>query len=65
MLRQLIPNPFVFAIGLTPGVGALAWGLTDTTGGEVFDAWFKGFSILLEFGMQIDLGDLVIPFVVI
>ncbi len=51
-LRQWIPDPFVFAIVLTLGVGALAWGLTEKSGGEVLDAWFQGFWILLEFGMQ-------------
>ena len=51
-LKQWIPDPFVFAVGLTLGVGLLAWGLTESTGGEVLDAWFRGFWILLEFGMQ-------------
>ena len=30
----------------------MAWGLTEKSGGEVLDAWFRGFWILLEFGMQ-------------
>jgi short-chain fatty acids transporter len=51
-LRQWIPDPFVFALLLTLGVGLLAWGLTGSSGGEVLDAWFRGFWILLEFGMQ-------------
>ena len=51
-LRQWIPDPFVFAIGLTLAVGLLAWALTDSSGGQVLDAWLQGFWILLEFGMQ-------------
>jgi short-chain fatty acids transporter len=52
-LRRWIPDPFVFALGLTLLVGFLAWGLTDAGPGQVLDGWFQGFWILLEFGMQI------------
>jgi short-chain fatty acids transporter len=52
-LRRYIPDPFVFALALTLFVGLLAWSITDTTAGAVLDAWYRGFWLLLEFGMQI------------
>ena len=52
-LKRWIPDSFVFALGLTVVVGALAATLTDSSAGAVLDAWYRGFWILLEFGMQI------------
>lgn len=51
-LRRWIPDPFVFAILLTLGVGFAAWAATEAGPGEVLDAWFRGFWLLLEFAMQ-------------
>jgi short-chain fatty acids transporter len=51
-LRQIIPDSFVFAIVLTLVVGLCAWTMTESSGKEVLDAWYRGFWILLEFGMQ-------------
>ncbi len=52
-LRQIIPDAFVFAILLTLVAGLSAWALTESSALEVLDAWFRGFWVLLEFGMQI------------
>lgn len=51
-LRKIIPDAFVFAILLTLVAGLCAWAMTESSGGEVLDAWFTGFWVLLEFGMQ-------------
>jgi short-chain fatty acids transporter len=51
-LRRWIPEPFVFALGLTLLVGLLAWALTAAGPGEVAGHWYRGFWMLLEFGMQ-------------
>ena len=51
-LKQIIPDAFVFAILLTLVAGLCAWTFTDSSAGEVLDAWFTGFWLLLEFGMQ-------------
>jgi short-chain fatty acids transporter len=51
-LRRWIPEPFVFALALTLLVGLLAWALTDTSPGDVASHWYRGFWMLLEFGMQ-------------
>ena len=52
-LKKIIPDAFVFAILLTLVAGLCAWAMTESSGGEVLDAWFTGFWVLLEFGMQI------------
>ncbi len=52
-LRRWIPDAFVFALLLTLGVAAAAWLATPSTAVQVLDAWYKGFWLLLEFGMQI------------
>lgn len=52
-LRRLIPDSFVFALLLTLIVGVLATLLADAQPKQVIDAWYKGFWILLEFGMQV------------
>lgn len=51
-LRRLIPDAFVFALILSLTVGVLAVLYTQTSPKGVVDAWYKGFWILLEFGMQ-------------
>lgn len=55
-LRRLIPDSFVFALVLTLLVALLATVFTDTSPKGVVDAWYKGFWILLEFGMQVVLS---------
>ncbi len=52
-LRRLIPDSFVFALILTVVVALLAALLADARPKQVIDAWYKGFWILLEFGMQV------------
>jgi len=52
-LRRWIPDPFVFAIGLTILVGLLAVVVTPASGLETLQAWYRGFFGLLEFGMQV------------
>ncbi len=51
-LRRWIPEPFVFALVLTVLVAALAWSATGTPLADVTGHWYRGFWILLEFGMQ-------------
>jgi len=51
-LKQIIPDSFVFAILLTLVAGLCAWFFTASSGIEVLGAWYKGFWMLLEFGMQ-------------
>lgn len=50
--RRYLPDPFVFAIALTLLVGAAAWAFTDSGPVETLTSWYRGFWILLEFGMQ-------------
>ena len=52
-LRRLIPDSFVFALILTIVVGSLAMLFADAGPKQVVDACYKGFWILLEFGMQV------------
>ena len=51
-LRRWIPEPFVFALVLTLIVALLAVGFTDSAPDDVTDHWYRGFWMLLEFGMQ-------------
>ncbi len=51
-LRRWIPEPFVFALVLTVVVGLLALFFTDSGPVEVTGHWYRGFWMLLEFGMQ-------------
>ncbi len=51
-LRRWIPEPFVFALILTVLVAVLAVALTDSGLNEVTGHWYRGFWMLLEFGMQ-------------
>ena len=52
-LRRLIPDSFVFALILTILVAVLAAAFTPSEPKQIVDAWYKGFWILLEFGMQV------------
>lgn len=52
-LRRWIPDAFVFALLLTLLVAVMAWLATPSTAVEVLDGWYRGFWLLLEFGMQI------------
>lgn len=54
-LQRWIPEPFVFALILTVLVALLALALTDAGINKVIDDWYRGFWILLEFGMQMAL----------
>ena len=51
-LQRWIPEPFVFAIILTLLVAAGALAFTDAGINKVIDDWYRGFWLLLEFGMQ-------------
>jgi short-chain fatty acids transporter len=51
-LRRWIPDPFVFALLLTLLVGGLAFALTGSDLEQVSGHWYRGFWMLLEFGMQ-------------
>lgn len=51
-LRRIIPEPFVFALALTLLVGVLALILTGAGFNDITGHWYRGFWILLEFGMQ-------------
>jgi short-chain fatty acids transporter len=51
-LRNWIPDPFVFALGLTLIVGLLALMFTGSAPVAVLGYWYDGFWALLGFGMQ-------------
>ncbi len=51
-LRHWIPDPFVFALGLTLIIGLLAVTFTDSPPVAVLGHWYEGFWALLGFGMQ-------------
>lgn len=53
--KKYMPDAFVFALGLTliTGIGAIIW--TGSSLLETIQAWYKGFWLLLEFGMQMTL----------
>lgn len=55
-LRRLIPDSFVFAMILTVLMAICALLFADAGPKQVVDAWYKGFWILLEFGMQVVLS---------
>ena len=52
LFRRWLPDPFVFALLLTlaTALAAVAWVGAAPLG--VLTAWYEGFWILLEFGMQ-------------
>lgn len=51
-LQRWIPEPFVFAIVLTLLVAVMALLFTDSDVFRVIDYWYRGFWLLLDFGMQ-------------
>ncbi|AKS41130.1 short-chain fatty acid transporter [Wenzhouxiangella marina] len=51
-LRRWIPEPFVFAVVLTLLVGVVAMLVTEAGFTQVTQDWYRGFWMLLEFGMQ-------------
>ena len=51
-LQRWIPEPFVFAIILTLLIAIMALAMTDAGMNKIIDDWYRGFWILLEFGMQ-------------
>jgi short-chain fatty acids transporter len=52
VFRRWLPDPFVFAIILTIATGVTAMWWVRATPLEVVIAWYDGFWMLLEFGMQ-------------
>ena len=50
--RQIIPNPFIFAIVLTAVVYLVGLVLTDSGPFQMVQYWYGGFWNLLEFSMQ-------------
>lgn len=52
-LRRLIPDSFVFALILTLVVALLAAVFTESGPKQIVDGWYRGFWLLLEFGMQV------------
>lgn len=50
--RRFMPDAFVFAIVLTVICGLAAMILMSSGFFDVLEAWYKGFWLLLEFGMQ-------------
>jgi len=53
VLQRWMPEPFVFALILTLVTSILALVYTDAGVSGTLDSWYKGFWLLLEFGMQI------------
>ena len=50
--RQIVPNPFVFAIILSAVVYLMGIALTDAGPFEMVGHWYDGFWNLLQFAMQ-------------
>lgn len=50
--RKNMPDAFVFALVLTMVVAFFAILIVQASFFEILDAWYKGFWLLLEFGMQ-------------
>jgi short-chain fatty acids transporter len=50
--QRWIPDPFVIALLLTLVAAVSSLAFTDSGPEEVLDHWYKGFWLLLEFGMQ-------------
>jgi len=51
-LQRWIPEPFVFAMLLTIITAASSLAFTNSGPEDVLEHWYKGFWLLLEFGMQ-------------
>jgi len=52
LFKRNMPDAFVFAIILTFVVGICSYSIIDVTVLDIIDSWYKGFWMLLEFGMQ-------------
>ncbi len=52
LFRKNMPDAFVFALLLTLLIGGIALATLPIDFFELLDAWYKGFWMLLEFGMQ-------------
>jgi short-chain fatty acids transporter len=52
-LQRWIPEPFVIALLLTVLTAITSLIFTDSGPEQVLDHWYKGFWLLLEFGMQV------------
>tara|TARA_A100001011_G_scaffold77317_1_gene79639 strand:+ start:802 stop:2202 length:1401 start_codon:yes stop_codon:yes gene_type:complete len=50
--KKNMPDAFVFALVLTLIVAVSAFFIVNVNFFEILDAWYKGFWLLLEFGMQ-------------
>jgi short-chain fatty acids transporter len=53
--KKIMPDAFVFALVLTLIVALLAALFVEASLIELIDSWYKGFWVLLEFGMQMSL----------
>jgi short-chain fatty acids transporter len=51
-LQRWIPEPFVFAIILTLLIAGMALAFTGNGINTIIDNWYRGFWMLLDFGMQ-------------
>ena len=51
--RRWLPDSFIFAIILTVIAAIFSIFVMDTTPVKVLGAWYKGFWMLLKFGMQV------------
>jgi short-chain fatty acids transporter len=52
LFKRNMPDAFVFAIVLTFAVGLYSYSILNVTVLDIIDSWYKGFWMLLEFGMQ-------------
>ncbi|GAA4281047.1 short-chain fatty acid transporter [Gaetbulibacter aestuarii] len=52
LFKKFMPDAFVFALVLTIITFFSAWYFTDTSFIAIISSWYKGFWLLLEFGMQ-------------
>ena len=53
--RRTVPDPFVFAAGLTLLTWLSGIAFTDSSDGDLAVYWYRGFFDLLAFGMQMTL----------
>ncbi|MBB4077990.1 short-chain fatty acids transporter [Lewinella aquimaris] len=52
LFKRYMPNAFVFALILTIAVVCMAFAWTGDSAMDIIQAWYTGFWMLLEFGMQ-------------
>lgn len=53
IFRRNMPDAFVFALILTLITGIVTWTWLGTSPLVILESWYKGFWMLLEFGMQV------------